>query len=132
MATGRLVRTLQPDVITGGINAVASVPGGQLASASDDGVGGQLPRLLVWEVATGRLVRMLGRHTDIVNAMASLPGGLLASASGDAVQVWEVETGRLVRTLEGHTDEVMSLASLQGGLLASGSMDETVVVWRSN
>ena len=110
---------------TGAVFALAVLPGGQLASGSDDST------VLVWEVGSGRLVRTLAEHTGEVMALAVLPaGGLLASGSEDnTVRVWEVGSGRLVRTLAGHTGPVMKLAVLPGGLLASGSDDSTVRVW---
>ena len=70
---------------TGWVRAVVSLPGGLLASGSNDNT------VRLWEVESGRLVRTLAGHTGYVNALAGLPGGLLASGSADRnVAVWRV------------------------------------------
>ena len=83
MDSSRLVRTLAGH--TGTVFALAGLPGGLLASGSDD------MTVRLWEVESGRLMRTLAGHTGTVFALASLPGGLLASGSGDeTVAVWRV------------------------------------------
>ena len=76
----------------GSVSALVSLPGGLLASGSDNrrrtGTrGGNVVR--VWEVGTGKLVQTLtvqdGRGRPIsVTALASLPNGLLASGTNDS------------------------------------------------
>ena len=56
---------------TGTVLALASLPGGLVASGSDDCT------VHVWEAGSGRLVRTLAGHTDRVIALAGLPGGAL-------------------------------------------------------
>jgi len=103
-----------------------SPDGKLLASGAGDG------SVLVWEAATGRGMRLLGRHAGDVRSVAfSLNGQLLASASYDGtVRLWEMTTGRLDRVLEGHSDFVRAVAfSPDGKLVASGSKDKTIVLW---
>ena len=86
--TGRLVRTFEPtrSLMPDGPDALASLPGGLLASAGSGDRGGE-DMLAVWEVATGQLVRDWSDETNAAGpwlrgiALASLPGGLLASVS---------------------------------------------------
>ena len=78
------------------VNGVALSGDGRLAvSASGD------KTLKVWEVESGRELRTLAGHTDLVNGVAlSGDGRLAVSASGDqTLKVWEVESGRELRTL---------------------------------
>ena len=68
-------------------------------SASDD------KTLKVWELGSGRELRTLTGHTDMVKAVAVTPDGRCAvSASEDkTLKVWELGSGRELRTLTGHT-----------------------------
>ena len=52
------------------VMALASLPGGLLASGSYDCT------VRVWEVESGRLVRALAGHTAAVSALAGLPAQL--------------------------------------------------------
>ncbi len=112
---------------TDSVQAVAFSLDGRLAlSGSQDGT------VRLWEVETGRAVRVMEGHSDGVMSVAFGPDGRLAlSGSEDGtVRLWEVETGRSMRVLEGHSDRVMSVAfSPDGDLALSGSEDGTVRLW---
>ena len=111
---------------TGYVYALAELPGGMVASGSQD------ETVALWHVETGQRVRTLTGHTSSVNALVSLPGGLLASCSYDCtVWIWKAQTGQLLRTLEGHTHFVNALLVLPGNQLASCSSDKTVRVWNA-
>jgi class 3 adenylate cyclase/GTPase SAR1 family protein len=100
--------------------------GGTLASGSVDAT------VKLWDVDSGRPLRTLRGHNDLVYSVAfDRQGGTLASGSYDAtVKLWDVASGRLFRTLEGHTDSVHAIAfSPDGALLASKSVDNTVRLW---
>ncbi len=107
--------------------SVAFSPDGRLAlSGSSDNT------LRLWEVETGRSVRVLEGHSASVWSVAFSPDGRLAlSGSADnTLRLWEVETGRSVRVLEGHSDSVLSVAfSPDGRLALSGSADNTLRLW---
>jgi len=79
--TGTASSTLQGH--TSGVRALAVLPDGRLASASEDGT------VRVWRPSTGVCEAVLKGHTSWVTALAVLPDGRLASGSRDSiVRVW--------------------------------------------
>jgi WD40 repeat protein/tRNA A-37 threonylcarbamoyl transferase component Bud32 len=89
-------------------------------------------RVALWEVLSGRQVRVLKGHRDPVCCLAFSPdGATLVTGSRDAtVSLFEAATGRWLRKLEAHADSVRSVAISPGGaILASGSSDKTVSLW---
>ncbi len=108
--------------------SVAFSPNGRLlASGSSDNT------IHLWDVTTGRSVRLLTGHKSQVFSVAFSPNGaMLASASGDhAVKLWDVAGGRAPVTFAGHTDKVFSVAySPDGNTLASASKDKTIKLWK--
>ena len=107
--------------------SVAFSPDGRLGlTGSED------TTVRLWDVETGRAVRVLEGHKNRVWSVAFSPDGRLAlSGSEDGtVRLWEVETGRAVQVLEGHSGQVISVAfSPDGRLALSGSEDDTVLLW---
>jgi uncharacterized protein with WD repeat len=86
----------------------------------------------IWEVATGKELRILTGHSYWVYSVAYSPDGrYLASGSADkTIKIWEVATGKELRTLTGHSNWVLSVAySPDGRYLASGSKDNTIKIW---
>jgi WD40 repeat protein/uncharacterized caspase-like protein len=109
------------------VRAIAFSPNGKtVASASSD------KTIRMWEVETGRLLRVLDIHRDNVTSIAFSPDGkTIASGSLDkTVALCDVKSGRLIRSLVDHSDDVNSVAfSPDGKTIASGSRDETINLW---
>jgi WD40 repeat protein len=84
----------------------------------------------LWDIASAKEKRTLGRFGDLVHCVAFSPDGqLLASAGWEAViRLWDVATGRQRAAYQAHADErVHGLTfSPDGRLLASSSMDKAV------
>src|SRR3954447_26124514 len=86
----------------------------------------------IWEVDTGRSLRVLEGHSDRVWSVAWSPDGRLAlSGSADnTVRIWEVDTGRSLRVLEGHSGTLWSVAwSPDGRLALSAALNGVMRLW---
>ncbi|MSV28174.1 MAG: TIR domain-containing protein [Bryobacterales bacterium] len=107
-------------------SVVFSADGRRALSGSDDNT------VRLWDVETGRSLRVLEGHSGGVNSVAFSPDSLRAlSGSADkTVRLWDVETGRSLRVLEGHSARVWSVAfSPDSRRALSGSEDKTVRLW---
>ena len=98
----------------------------RLASGGFDAV------IRLWNVRTGRLLRILTGHPNDIESVSFSPDGeTLASGGFDAtIRLWNVRTGRLLRILTGHRGIVYSVSfSPDGKTLASGGFDATIRLW---
>ncbi|MDQ0987163.1 WD40 repeat domain-containing serine/threonine protein kinase [Streptomyces sp. V2I9] len=80
---------------TGAVSALCFSPDGRLLLS-----GGRDRLILVWDVSSGRCVRVLKGHRAPVTALRVTPDGQQVLATGPteyAVRVWEVGTGRFLR-----------------------------------
>jgi len=111
------------------IRAIAFSPDGKIvASASSD------KTIRLWEIETGRMLRVLDHHRDSVTSIAFSPDGktILSGSLDKTAAICDVKTGRLLHTLANHVDEVNAVAfSPNGKTIASGSRDETIDLWNA-
>ncbi|WP_158624977.1 outer membrane protein assembly factor BamB family protein [Corallococcus terminator] len=111
----------------GVVFSVAVSPDGRiLASGSAD----QMVHL--WEVATGRELRILKGHTAQISSIAFSPDGrtLVSSGLDMTLRLWDVATGRELRRLGENRELILSVAfSPNGATVASGGMTQTVRLW---
>ena len=84
----------------------------------------------VWEAATGRVLRVLRGHSDLVLDVAFSPdGATLASASYDrTIRIWDLATDRH-RVLRGHAAAVNRIAWHDPDHIVTASTDGTLRVW---
>jgi small GTP-binding protein len=86
----------------------------------------------LWDVETGRCLRVLEGHTKDVRSVAwhANQRHALSSANDYTVRLWDVETGRCLRVLEGHTGNVQSVAwSADQHHALSSANDQTLRLW---
>ena len=86
----------------------------------------------LWEIATGRCVRVFEGHTNEVNVVAWSSNGQQALSAGDdaTLRLWKIATGRSLRVFRGHKGSVWSVAwSPDGRQALSASSDGTIILW---
>jgi RNA polymerase sigma factor (sigma-70 family) len=101
------------------------------------------PIVRVWDVASGKEMRVLKGHTHRARAVAFSPSGsVLASCGGRSrfdrgdnepgeVILWDAATGKQMAVLRGYKAPISSIAfSPDGKWLASGDEAGTVKLWR--
>jgi eukaryotic-like serine/threonine-protein kinase len=88
--------------------------------------------LSLWDLASGKEMRVLRGTTQSIWCVAISPDGHTAVSGGydHGVKVWDLETGKEIRTLNGHTDIVSSVAfTSDGQSILSAGVDGTLKLW---
>ena len=128
--TGRMLRELNPGDATGECTIALSQDGKRLVSSHRD-------RLLVWDLASGRVDRTIPAELNNlplgVASVALAPNArTLAAVRGDhTVHLWDLATGQpMLRQSEAHESAVVSIATAPGGrLLATGDVQGIIQLW---
>ncbi len=111
-----------------GVLCVAITPDGKkIVSGSRD------KTIRIWDLETGKELKVLSGHTDAVYSVAITPNGkqIVSAGSGDkTVRIWDLDTGQQLKVLEGHAAAVLFVAiTPDGKKIVSGSSDETAKIW---
>jgi tRNA A-37 threonylcarbamoyl transferase component Bud32 len=87
--------------------------------------------LRLWDVASGRPVRILRGHTDLVVGVAVSPDGrwAVSGAHDRTLRLWELASGREVRKFEGHMAISDGMFSADSKQVLSWSGDRSVWLW---
>ncbi len=137
VATGKQVRALTGNVIWQSLKdmsglgrdreedvfiSLAVSPDGKWALS---GSWGKVRNVKLWDIANGRLLRVLeGQPQSVVSVGFSSDGGRAFAAGEDGkTVVWDVATGKVVRTLEPHAAGVLldsAAMAPSGNVLATG------------
>ncbi len=117
------------ELVTGGYPAAKiafSADGTRIAGAMGDRT------VRIWDAATGRALRVIRGHTDLVMDVAFSPDSTrLASASYDkTVRVWDLASGDH-RVLRGHSGPVDHVVWRDASHLVTGSRDGTLRLWET-
>jgi ribosomal RNA-processing protein 9 len=106
-------------------------------AASEDGkfvaTGGNDKKLIVWDAASLKPLKVFHQHRDAVTALAFRKGtNQLFSASKDrTVKIWSLNELAYVETLFGHQDEVVGVSTLaQEKCVSVGARDRTARLWK--
>jgi WD40 repeat protein len=141
MKSGReLTLEGQEQALTGGFQQFAiSADGRVLATGKrhDD------LTIWLWEVATGKKIRLVQGHELSISSIAWSPDGrILASGDGhqfggrkdksvQTIRLWDTATGNELKRISGFDSDVYSLAfSPDGAFLLGGFGDTTILVWK--
>jgi hypothetical protein len=120
-----------PERVLGGhkdviYDAAFSPDGKTLATCGYDRI------IILWDVASGKVLKTLTEHSDSIFGIAFSPDGdrLVSGAADRAVKIWNVPTGKLLYTLGEATDGVYVVAwSPDGKHVAAGGIDRSIRIY---
>jgi WD40 repeat protein len=130
VATGRELHTLAGH--QDGVSAIAFSPDGKILASGEEHwrakKANKTSEIKIWDVASGRELRTLAGHPDLISSLAFSPDGLLISGSWDGtMKAWDVAAGKELAARASHGSSVLSIAfSPDGRMFASGNEDGTI------
>ena len=123
-ASGSVTRNLPDD--SWALQVTFSPDGKQVLSGHFDNTA------RLWEVGTGKLLRVYTGHSDFVSDVAFSPDGkwVLTGSWDKTARLWETATGQEIQTFSGHTGMICAVNfSRDGGQILTASNDQTVRLW---
>ncbi|KAK3710272.1 pre-rRNA processing protein [Vermiconidia calcicola] len=106
-------------------------------AASQDGkfvvTGGADNKLIVWDAASLKPLKVFTHHRDSVTALAFRRGTnqLFSTSKDRTVKIWSLDELAYVETLFGHQDEVVDVSALgQEKCVTAGARDRTARLWK--
>ena len=99
--------------------------------------GGHDPRILIWDLASGREVAELVGHAESTNGLSFSPDGRLLASGGGAwessndatVRVWDLATSREIGRFTGHRGAVNAVAFTHDARTIVSGGNATALVW---
>ncbi len=88
--------------------------------------------LHVWDVESGKCLKVLEGHTGVVKSLVITADGrrVISGSYDNTIRVWDLEGGACLKVLEGHTCGVNTIVlRADGRRVISGSDDNTIRVW---
>jgi WD40 repeat protein len=107
--------------------ADATSDGSRAVTAGDDGV------VRIWDLRSGRLLRVLRGHRSPVHAAAYSRDARLVVTAGDdgTARIWDAASGRQLRVLDARGGPMHAAAfSPDASLVVTGSSDHVGRIWR--
>ncbi len=89
----------------------------------------------LWDAATGKMIRRVGRQTDYVWSVQFSPDGKHVASAGrrdGTVHIWDAEKGEQIKALPGQKGGISKLLYSRDGkrlIAAGGSFDPAIYVW---
>lgn len=115
------------------VRSVAISPDGRwVLTASSDPSQRPDKTAVLWDVASGRWLRIFAGHTGSIWSVAFSPDGsrVLTGGADRTVRIWEAATGRLLHTLEGHRQNLRgAVLSPDGTRVLSFDGDSFMKIW---
>jgi WD40 repeat protein len=115
-----------------GVRQVVFAPDGKTLAAVEDWNDDDGPRenkVHLWDVATGKLQRVLSFRDHVLCAAFSPDSKTLATGHLDTFHVWDLATGKLIERFEGHSGRTNNVAFSGDGKTLATSGDSTIRLW---
>lgn len=94
--------------------------------------GGANQTIKIWNIETGKVLRTLAGHEDVVRSLILTPDGkTLISGSGDrTIKIWDVQTCQPIQTFDPGTPIWGLALTPDGKTLFSGGEDGVLMAWQ--
>lgn len=123
------IRRLKTDLYE--VRSVALSPDGRYLAACGAPKPGDRPKIQLWEVSSGRLIRSLFGHNSRINSVVWSPDGrrLASGEANGTFKVWDADTGDQVLSLTSHTRDITKVVWHPDGARIITSAHDGVRIW---